>query len=117
MQSVSDQGDWMLALRPRYLSLTADRCSELEALRAGLFDGIDPRVAVARIGGISHKIAGTADSFGYCQLGELARDIEDRCPVGVADKNHDIAKRTLAIVRPLLDRLIAELSNILTADA
>ena len=70
---------WQKALLPQFLDMTVKRLFEIEAARRQLAQGGDVMTSVQIIGSVTHKIAGTAESFGFPVLGQLARRAEGLC--------------------------------------
>lgn len=107
------ENGWMASILPRILEITAGRLAEIEAERRALQEGGDPGTALLRIGGVAHKIVGTADSFGFARLGELARTVEKEClfPEG-ADRDADAWLR-LTAAEPEIDALAQEIARVL----
>lgn len=101
--------DWMASILPRVLEITAGRLAEIEAERHAVQQGGDLGAALLRIGGVAHKIAGTADNFGFARLGELARTVEKQClfPEG-ADRDAEAWLR-LTAAEPEIDALAKEI--------
>lgn len=83
----------MAALRSRF-------AARLEDERA-FFGCNAPATGEGGLADRAHKLAGIAGSFGYAEIGELARQVEDAC---LADAGE---------VRPALDRLLAALDTAL----
>jgi HPt (histidine-containing phosphotransfer) domain-containing protein len=104
--------DWQALLRPRFQALTAQRLSELKLEQLAFRSGEYPAQVFDRIGNIAHKIYGTADSFGYRQLGMLARQVEEGCRLEeLANDSH--ASEQLIRIGHLIDALIEEIIVVL----
>lgn len=76
-QSTSSGSDWLRNLVPHFLEQTKDRLTQIEAHRQAINNGSDAIAEMKAICGIAHKISGTADTFGYSDLGVFAREVED----------------------------------------
>ena len=72
----SSDNDWLSNLLPHFLKQTKDRLFEIKGHQQKINDGVDVFVAVKAICDVAHKISGTADIFGYYDLGVFARDVE-----------------------------------------
>ena len=67
----------MLSLLPYFIDQTRIRLAELEIHRQAILNHQNPSSAIKSISEIAHKICGTADTFGFANLGALARELED----------------------------------------
>lgn len=65
-----------------FLSLAASRLAALESARARVLAGQAPHDALTEIGGIAHKIAGTAATLGYVAMGRNAAEVERLIALG-----------------------------------
>lgn len=72
----SSENDWLSILLPHFLKQTKDRLYEIKGHQKKINDGVDVFVAMKAICDVAHKISGTADIFGYYDLGALARNVE-----------------------------------------
>ena len=77
--SSSSESDWLRNLVPHFLEQTKDRLTQIEAHRQAIRNGTDATAEMKAICDIAHKISGTADTFGYRDLGAFARDVENQC--------------------------------------
>lgn len=75
--STSSESDWLRNLVPHFLEQTKDRLTRIEAHRQAINNGSDAIAEMKAICDIAHKISGTADTFGYSDLGVFAREVED----------------------------------------
>ena len=75
--STSSESDWLRNLVPHFLEQTKDRLAKIEAHRQAIHNGADTVAEMKVICDIAHKISGTADTFGYSDLGAFARTVED----------------------------------------
>lgn len=65
-----------------FCRLAAERLDALEDARLRYAGGQAPIEALAEIGGIAHKIAGTAATLGYAAIGHLAAEVERLVALG-----------------------------------
>lgn len=65
-----------------FRSLARPRLDALDAARERLARGDAPREALVEIGGIAHKIAGTAATLGHDALGLTAAEVERLVALG-----------------------------------
>jgi HPt (histidine-containing phosphotransfer) domain-containing protein len=108
---------WKQALLPQFLDLTASRQIQLDIERGTLESGGDPLPSVIEIGKTAHKIAGTAESFGFAALGKQAQAVERLCTALSAAAPPQLAKGVTDHLLPALISLSAELDLALnTAD-
>ena len=84
-----------------FCTLALPRLAALEAARDRLARGESPREALVEIGGIAHKIAGTAATLGHDALGRLAAEVERQVALGATQ---DEITPTLAA---MMDALLA----------
>ncbi|MEH6647380.1 Hpt domain-containing protein [Sulfitobacter sp.] len=69
--------DSLQPIRDRFIAILADRQSEiLTSLEVAMQTPEFATVELERIGGVMHKIAGTAGTLGFEALGESAQKIE-----------------------------------------
>lgn len=113
MEFSATGNSWIESVLPHILEITAGRVTDIEVERRSLQHGGDPCTALLGIGSVAHKIAGTADSFGFVRLGELARAVEEVClyPEG-ADGDVE-ALLQLAAAEPAIDALVHETTWVL----
>jgi HPt (histidine-containing phosphotransfer) domain-containing protein len=88
-----------------FLSLAESRLALLEAARARLLAGQAPHDALTEIGGLAHKIAGTAATLGYADMGRTAAEVERLVALGA----------TAPEVLPELERLLDALAGLAEA--
>lgn len=69
--------DGILSLLPYFMEQTRNRLEEIEVHRQAILDRQDAATAMKAICDLAHKISGTADTFGFVDLGVLARQVED----------------------------------------
>ena len=72
----SSENDWLSNLLPHFLGQTKDRLFEIRGYQLAINDGIDVFAAMKSICDVAHKISGTAEIFGFYDLGALARNVE-----------------------------------------
>ena len=77
--STSSDSDWLRNLMPHFLEQTKDRLTQIEAHRQAIHNGSDVIAEMKAICGIAHKISGTADTFGFRDLGVFSRNVENQC--------------------------------------
>lgn len=65
-----------------FCRLAAERLDALEDARLRYAQGDAAFEALAEIGGIAHKIAGTAATLGYAEIGHLAAEVERLVAIG-----------------------------------
>lgn len=95
--------DALAALRANYAKKLPDKMAELDAAAAGL-GGDDPISAVREIREQTHKLAGSAPSFGFPELGEAARGIERMCDA-IFDSDNGLPDADLALLQEKLAAL------------
>ncbi len=98
MQAVPADSPLAAAAR-LFCRIAADRLDALEDARLRYAAGTAPFEALAEIGGISHKIAGTAATLGYAEIGHLAAEVERLVAIGAT------GTEVLLALDPLMDRL------------
>jgi len=64
-------------IQQSFLSEAEARCARLRVLRQQLSEMTQDQAALKEIGQITHKIAGTAATLGYPELGVQASEIDD----------------------------------------
>lgn len=92
---MADARDRLAALRNGFASRLRTRVAELERAVEGAMAGHD--AGVERSEQLAHKLAGTAGSFGFQDVGEVAAELEALCGAGFDP----------VAARALLDRLRA----------
>lgn len=70
--------DALAALRAGYARKLPDKLDEVNEAAAGL-DDADPLAAVQAVRHLVHKLAGSAPSFGFPEIGDAARIVERAC--------------------------------------
>ncbi len=108
--------EWIARFMPTFRALTAERLAELRALRAtaaATAAGAAGACAARQIGGLAHKIAGTAGTLDLPQLDALAAKTEEICHEIATDPGRAGDKRRA--LDSLLDALDAELARIVAA--
>ena len=70
---------WKTTLLPQFLDETASRLVDLEIERSILQEGGCAIIAAQKICAIAHKISGTAETFGFPDLGQQASATEALC--------------------------------------
>lgn len=66
----------LAAAQRLFCRLAAGRLDALEDARLRYADGRDISAALVEIGETAHKIAGTAATLGYAEIGDLAAEVE-----------------------------------------
>lgn len=74
--STSSDSEWLRNLMPHFLEQTKDRLAQIEAHQQAIHKGIEVIAEMKAICDIAHRISGTADTFGYRDLGVFARNVE-----------------------------------------
>ncbi len=82
-----------------FCRLAAERLDALEDARLRHAQGQAPFQALADIGGIAHKIAGTASTLGYAEIGHLAAEVERLVAIGAT------GGEVLVALDPLMEKL------------
>lgn len=72
----------LAAAEKLFCRLSAERLDALEDSRLRYAAGRSPVEALADIGGVAHKIAGTAATLGYAEIGHLAAEVERLVAIG-----------------------------------
>lgn len=85
-----------------FCRLASERLDALEDARLRYAEGRAPIEALADIGGIAHKIAGTASTLGFAEIGHLAAEVERLVAIGASGSE----------VFPALDPLMEALENL-----
>lgn len=80
--STNSDTDWVRKLMPQFLEQTKDQLTQIEAHRQAIHGGNDVITEITAICGIAHKISGTADTFGFGELGTFARRVEKQYLIG-----------------------------------
>lgn len=104
---------WKVALLSQFLDVTASRLVEIEIERANLNAGADPIRVAQEISKIAHKIAGTADSFGFSDLGRQANTTEAICNHILNQPAGSLSATVKQHLLPALDGLIDHLDHTL----
>lgn len=73
---ISSGSDWLRHVMPHFLEQTKNRLTEIKAQQQAIHDGSDAFAAMKAISDVAHKISGTADTFGFHDLGAFAQNIE-----------------------------------------
>lgn len=68
--------DPLAGAKALFCRLAAERLDALEDARMRYVEGNAPQAALGDIGGIAHKLAGTAATLGYPEIGHLAAEVE-----------------------------------------
>ena len=110
--AISDNG-WLSSLLPHFLKQTKDRLFEIKGHQLAIDDGIDVFAAMKAICDVAHKISGTADLFGFYDLGEFARDVESDFVKEL--ELFDNPKISWSRVEPSLTLLIQEIERSLNS--
>ncbi len=98
--------DMLRAAHQVFVNLTTDRIMRIETLTQAVHKGQDVPSALTEIAQIAHQIAGVAGTLGYPEIGEDARQVEQRLKADLAageplrDWNNNAA-----IIDSLLDAL------------
>ena len=75
---MSLDSDKMAALRQRFLASAAEQAERIEALlEAGDLEGVRA---------LAHSLAGRSGMFGFVELGELARDVDEAEAEGLPER-------------------------------
>lgn len=82
-----------------FCRLAAERLDALEDARLRYAQGQAPFEALADIGGIAHKIAGTASTLGYAEIGHHAAEVERLVAIGAT------GGEVLVALDPLMEML------------
>lgn len=99
MISSVDPSSPLAAAERLFCRLAGERLDALEDARMRYAEGRAAFDALTEIGGIAHKIAGTAATLGYAEIGHLAAEVERLVALGA----------TGAEVLPALDPLMEQL--------
>lgn len=105
--SMSSDTNWLLKLMPQFLEQTKDRLTQIEARRQAIHGGNDVITEITAICGIAHKISGTADTFGFGDLGAFARRVEKQYLIGsdCPDAPMVIWSRVENALKPLIEEI------------
>jgi len=76
--------DAIEALRPRFRAAMNEHLDNLEDALDALLDGSDIRSGLQRAIFIAHRVSGTAATFGWPALGEIARETEEALAANLA---------------------------------
>jgi HPt (histidine-containing phosphotransfer) domain-containing protein len=91
------------ALRPRFRAAMTQHLDRLEDVLDALLEGSDPRVGLQEAKFVAHRVAGTAATFGWAALGDLARETEEALNENLA--LHDCGEGYLARIEVLIEAL------------
>ena len=108
--------EWIARFMPTFRAISAERLAELRAIRAAAAAsaaGAAGARAARQIGGLAHKIAGTAGTLQLAQLDALATKTEEMCHEIATDPGR--ARDGGRTLDSLLDALDAELARIVAA--
>ncbi|QIE45550.1 Hpt domain-containing protein [Pseudohalocynthiibacter aestuariivivens] len=94
-------------IRLRFAEESQDRHDLLVKLRAQMNNDMACQEAIVEIGKISHKIAGTAATLGYPDLGEVAAAVDDHI-----DQKDMASRIPTGDLVTIIDRLIAEIAKV-----
>ncbi|MBC2835996.1 Hpt domain-containing protein [Paragemmobacter straminiformis] len=84
-----------------FCRLAAERLDALEDARLRYSEGRAPFEALAEIGGIAHKIAGTAATLGHADIGRIAAEVERLVAIGAT------GPEIMPVLDPLMEALEA----------
>lgn len=76
--------DMLRAAHQVFVNLTTDRILRIETLAQAVRKGQDAPGAMVEIAQIAHQIAGVAGTLGYPEIGEDARQVEQRLKADLA---------------------------------
>ena len=107
----SSTSGWLNNLMPHFLQQTKDRLTEIEAHKKAVHDGNDVVAAMKAICDVAHKISGTADTFGFGDLGVLAQNVEKMSLLETMP--FDDTSVAWSRMEPALILLIDEILNVL----
>ena len=113
MSEVPDEDDWIAALLPRFLELTAERLTRIEVEQRSLRSKHTCDQAILEIGSITHKIVGTAGNFGFHALGDAATKAEEACKCVQKPQAPAMDSDCLYIIQAKINRLIEEMRLVL----
>ena len=77
---IADARDRLAELRQGFAGRLRERVDELDAAVAAV-DDRQP-AAVSKVEHLAHKLAGTAGSYGFHEVGEIAAELEALCGTG-----------------------------------
>ena len=86
------------ALREEYLGAAPQRITELWVALAKVQNG-EP-AAVAALGTLAHRLAGSAGSYGFQAVSQAARELDQLCRAGVTDEQR---RRLKDLVQAIAD--------------
>lgn len=92
-------------LRPRFRAAMAEHMDRLEDVLDALLEGSDARSGLQRAIFIAHRVAGTAATFGWPDLGDQARRIEEALAAKLALP--DCGEGYLTMIEDLIEALSA----------
>ncbi len=81
--------------------LAAERLDALEDARLRYAEGRAPQEALVEIGGIAHKLAGTAATLGHAEIGALGAEVERLVAIGAT------GPEIIPVLDPLMEALEA----------
>ena len=110
----SSATDWLSKLLPHFFKQTKDRLFEIKGHQQKINDGVDVFGAMRSIYEVAHKISGTADIFGYYDLGALARNVESG--ISTELEFFEDPKTSWSHVELALTLLIQEIEKTLTTE-
>ena len=93
----------MLGLMPLFMAQTRSRLKDMETYRQAMSDQQDGAAAMKAIYTLAHTISGTADTFGFADLGKYARRIDD------ITLHTDFGPEDTAVLRPQMEIAVTEL--------
>lgn len=100
--------DELLGLRPFFMDQTRSRLVEIQAHQQAMVNQQDAAAAMKSIRDIAHRINGTAETFGFADLGKYARRVEDvnlAAPNGLGDLK-DICAKMESAVKALVQEML-----------
>lgn len=107
----SSSSDWLRNVMPYFLEQTNNRLSEIKGQQQTILNGGNAIAAMKAISDVAHKISGTADTFGFCDLGALAQTVESVWATRSLDSDNPMAicSRMERAITPLIE----EIANLL----
>lgn len=108
---ISSSSDWLRNLMPHFLEQTKDRLTEIKAYQQAIHDGSNAMVAMKAISDVAHKISGTADTFGFRDLGAFAHNVEALWSTGL--QGDDDPMVAWSRMERAITPLIKEIANLL----
>ena len=103
--------DDLQSLLPFFIAQTRSRLAEIKAYRQAILNRQDTAAAMKSVRDLAHKICGTADTFGFPQLGVLAGRVEDINLAHVVGS--DVPAALCLQMERAIDPLIEEMVEIL----